>query len=108
MTTNRELQLNAARLLTRLLDTPGLPEIWWHLTSPGEFTHFYASQNLDSELLEGQADSYQAVQEWAAHLDTHVGLRYGSTPEARAVVDGIVVRIWCAPEHHDDLPASEA
>lgn len=106
-TTNRQLQLTAARVLTRLLDTPGLPEVWWHVNSPGEFTDSYASQNLDAELLEGQADSQRDVRDWAEHLDTHVALRRGTTPEVRAVVDGIVVRVWCASEDRDDVNVTE-
>ena len=107
MTLNHDLQRTAAMVLADLLKHTDLPEICWSLRKPGKFTHFYATPDLDIELLSGQADSHQAVRDWAEHLNTQVGLRRGITPEARVLVGGIVVRIWCAPEHRDDLPASE-
>lgn len=30
-----------------------------------------------------------------------------TTPEARTIVDGVVVRIWCTPGFRDDLTTSE-
>ena len=107
MTLNHDLQRTAATVLADLLKHTDLPEVWWRLNAPGQFTTSYASQDLNVELLEGQTDSHQAVRDWAEHLNTQVGLRRGTTPEARVLVGGIVVRIWCAPEHRDDLPASE-
>jgi hypothetical protein len=107
MTTNRDLQRTAARVLADLLDTPDLPEVNWNLYAPGDFTRCYAPPNLDADLLVGQATSHQAVRDWAAHLGTRVDLRHGTTPDARAIVNGIVVRVWCAPDYRDDVNASE-
>ncbi|OLT29314.1 hypothetical protein BJF83_12070 [Nocardiopsis sp. CNR-923] len=107
MTTNRDLQRTAARVLAALLDTPNLPEVSWNLYSPGRFTRSYVTADLNADLLAGQADSHQAVRDWAARLGTRVELRRGTTPDARAIVDGIVVRVWCAPEFRDDVNASE-
>lgn len=107
MTTNRELQHTAARVLADLLDTEGLPEVSWNLFAPRRFTECYTPPHLGTDLLSGQATSHQAVRDWAAHLGTHVGLRHGTTPDARAIVDGIVVRVWCAPDYRDDVNASE-
>ena len=106
-TTNRELQHTAARVLTELL-TSGLPAVDWHLYSPGEFTEAFTTPSLNDDLLAGQADSHQAVREWAAHLGSRVEIRHGTTPTARAIVDGIVVKVWCAPKYRDDIEASPA
>ncbi|WP_116245423.1 hypothetical protein [Nocardiopsis sp. FIRDI 009] len=107
MTINQDLQRTAARVLVDLLATPGLPEVNWSLYALGGFTRCYTPPRLDTDLLAGQADSHQAVREWAARLGTNVELRHGTTPDARAIVDGVVVRVWCAPEFRDDVNASE-
>ncbi|WP_211719427.1 hypothetical protein [Nocardiopsis sp. MG754419] len=101
-TTNQELQHTAARVLTDLLSAD-LPEVSWNLFAPAALTHLFVPASLSVDLLTGQATSHQAVRDWAAHLDTHVDLRFGTTPDARAIVDGIVVRVWCAPEYRDDV-----
>lgn len=106
MTTNRELQLAATRVLTGLLTAPALPEMDWGLSFIGEFTRCYVRPNLDFELVDGQADSHQAVRDWAAHLGADVELRHGTTPTARAIVDGVVVKVWCAPRYRDDIESS--
>ncbi len=105
-TTNRELQCTAARVLADLLSA-GLPEVSWHLYAPGDFTSSYVPPHLSADLLTGQATSHQAVRDRAEHLGTHVELRHGTTPDTRAIVDGIVVKVWCAPELRDDVNTSE-
>lgn len=101
-TTNQELQRTAAKVLTELLSAE-LPEVNWSLWGPGVFTSSFVPPHLGTDLLTAQASSHQAVRDWAAHLGSHVELRHGTTPDARAIVDGIVVRVWCAPEYRDDL-----
>ncbi|WP_211719342.1 hypothetical protein [Nocardiopsis sp. MG754419] len=107
MTLSHDLQRTAAQVLTGLLDHDHLPNVTWHLRNPGTSTHIYTSLSTDFEMLSGQADSNQAVRDWATHLGTHVELRFADTPDAHAVVDGIVVRVWCAPAYRDDLGAGE-
>ena len=106
MTTNQGLQHTAARLLTQLLSAD-LPEVSWSLHAPGDLTHLFMPPSPSIDLLAGQAESHQAVRDWAAHLGTDVELRHGTTPDARAILDGIVVRVWCAPRHRDDVNPSE-
>lgn len=106
--TCHDLQRTAAQVLTTLLEADHLPAVTWLLRSPGESTHIYTSLNPDFEMLSGQADSHQAVRDWAEHLSTHMDLRFADTPDAHAVLDGIVVRVWCAPKYRDDLPVTEA
>ncbi|WP_017581647.1 hypothetical protein [Nocardiopsis valliformis] len=110
MTSNRELQNAAAQVLTDLLDAPDLPEASWRLHRIRKFTQIFTTPRLDCELLDGQTDSHQAVRDWAAHLGTDVEELYGYTLAARAVVKGIVVKVWCAiedPEFSDDIPATQ-
>ncbi|MFE0267260.1 hypothetical protein ACFWZ7_21965 [Nocardiopsis alba] len=109
---NRELQLTAAQILAGLLSVPDLPELTWNLHAIGGFTDSYTPPCLGIDLLEGHASSHQAVRDWAAHLGAEVTLRHGVTPDARLIVKGlhadVVVKIWCAPEHRDDLPSGRA
>ncbi|WP_017587637.1 hypothetical protein [Nocardiopsis ganjiahuensis] len=105
-TTSRELQHTAARVLVDLLSSD-LPEVDWTLWATGGVTASFVPPRLGIDLLAGQATSHQAVRDWAAYLGTDVELRFGTTPDARAIVDGIVVRVWCAPKFRDDLSTSE-
>ena len=107
MALNHDLQRTAAQVLTKLLKHTHLPTVLWHLRDPSSAPALYSSANPDFELLEGQADSHQAVRDWAAHLGVPVTLLYGDTPNARAVASGIVVSIWCAPRYRDDIPADQ-
>ncbi len=104
MTLNHDLQRTAARVLTGLLGHDDLPAVSWYLRDPSSAPALYSSANPDFEMLEGQADSHQAVRDWAAHLGVPVTLRYEDTPNARAVTSGIGVSIWCAPRYRDDIP----
>ncbi|MGW9447141.1 hypothetical protein [Bacillus mobilis] len=101
--TARELRCRAAQILARLL-SEDLPEITWHLSSVSRFLHLFTDYPGGHEVLDGQADSPQAVHAWAAHLGTLVELRHGDTPMANAVIDGVGVRVWCAPGDRDDVP----
>ncbi|MEU3017182.1 hypothetical protein ABZ635_07285 [Nocardiopsis sp. NPDC007018] len=105
-TTNQDLQRTGARVLTNLLSAE-LPEVNWSLYAPGDFTQCFVPAHLGTALLIGQADSHQAVRDWAEHLGARVELCHGTTPDTRTIVDGIVVRVWCAPEFRDDVTASE-
>lgn len=107
MTSSRDLQRTAARVLADLLADPDLPEISWHVRSISRFLNLFTDFPEEHELLNGQASSHQVVREWAAHLGTKVQLRYNDTPEAAVVIEGIGVRVWCAPEYRDDVNVSE-
>lgn len=109
MTLNHDLQRTAAQVLTGLLEHDDLPSVSWYLRDPSSAPALYSSANLEFEMLEGQADSHQAVRDWAAHLEVPVALLHEDTPNARAIVSGIVVSVWCAPRYRDDLaPTTEA
>ena len=105
--TARELRHRAGQILVRLL-SEDLPEVTWHVHAIGRFLHLHTDHPHKHEILDGHADSHQAVRAWAAHLNTIVSLKHGDTPTAVAVIDGIGISVWCAPEHRDDLPAKEA
>lgn len=107
MTSSRDLQRTAVRVLADLLAAPDLPEVRWHVGSISGFLHLFTDFPEEHELLSGQAQSHQTVREWATHLGTQVQLRFNDTPEAVAVIGGIGVRVWCAPEYRDDVNASE-
>ncbi|MFD6950325.1 hypothetical protein A6A08_02045 [Nocardiopsis sp. TSRI0078] len=104
--TARDVRCHAVQVLADLL-AEDLPEVTWRVRTVHRFLRLYVSYPLDHEVLEGHADSHQAVREWAAHLGADVELLHGDTPAARAVIDGVGVRVWCAPERRDDVNASE-
>ncbi|MET9710971.1 hypothetical protein [Nocardiopsis alba] len=106
-TTARDLRCQAAQVLMDLT-AEDLPEVSWRLRTIGRFLDLYISYPQDHDLLDGHANSHQAVRAWAEYLGTSVNLRYGDTPQASAVIDGIGVRVWCAPEGRDDVNALEA
>ncbi|MFC9086989.1 hypothetical protein [Nocardiopsis dassonvillei] len=106
-TTARNLRRQAAQILARLL-SEDLPEVTWQVYEVSRFLDLYTGHPQDHEVLNGHADSHQAVRAWAAYLGASVSLRHGDTPQASAVIDGIGVRVWCAPRNRDDVNALEA
>ena len=106
-TTARELRYRAVQILTRLL-SEDLPEVTWTVCSISQWLHLFTDSPQDHEVLDGHADSHQAVRAWAAHLGTAVELRHGDTPMTSAVINGLGVRVWCAPGDRDDVAAVEA
>jgi hypothetical protein len=104
--TARELRYRAVQILARLL-SEDLPEVTWTVHGTRRFLPLFTDRPQDHEVLDGHADSHRAVRAWAAHLGASVEIRHGDTPMANAVIDGIGVRVWCAPEHRDDLPTKE-
>ncbi|APC37834.1 hypothetical protein A9R04_25545 [Nocardiopsis dassonvillei] len=106
-TTARDLRCQAAQILARLL-SEDLPEITWQVYEVSRFLDLYTGHPQDHEVLNGYADSHQAVRAWADYLSASVSLRHGDTPQTSAVIDGVGVRVWCAPERRDDTNALEA
>ncbi|WP_117199554.1 hypothetical protein [Nocardiopsis sp. TNDT3] len=106
-TTARDLRCQAVQILAGLV-SEDLPEVTWRVDRIHRFLHLYTDYPQDHAVLEGHADSHQAVRAWATHLGVDVELLHGDTPAAKTVIDGIGVRVWCAPEHRDDVNALEA
>jgi hypothetical protein len=106
-TTARDLRCQAVQILAGLL-SEDLPEVTWRVVRIHRFLYLYIDYPQDHAVLEGHADSHRAVRAWAEYLGTSVNLRYGDTPQASAVIDGIGVRVWCAPEPCDDVNVLEA
>ncbi|MFD0773965.1 hypothetical protein ACFQZ2_08505 [Streptomonospora algeriensis] len=98
----RTLQQQAIRVLTRLIEAE-LPIVGWQVNHVDPHRHLFVEEPYAFPVLTGQARSHSTVRAWAAHLNTDVELAAGSTPSARTVIEGIGVRVWCAPAYGEDV-----
>lgn len=96
----RQCQQRAARVLAALLASD-TPTVRWHIPC-ALYPHLQVSEPERHPSLEGQAASHQEVRDFAAYFGTEVVLDFGSTPATVALIDGIGVRVWCAPACRDD------
>ncbi|RNL83679.1 hypothetical protein EFW17_15040 [Halostreptopolyspora alba] len=96
----RQCQQRAAQVLAALLASD-TPTVRWHIPC-ALYPHLQVSEPEHHPSLEGQAASHQDVREFAAYFGSEVVLDFGNTPATVSLVDGIGVRVWCAPEYRDD------